>query len=426
MWGTLYLVLMALIVGAIIIKPHLAVLGLLTMFALEQWGTIYYPALRNYGQLTNILFLSLLIFSVIRRSGTISINLDFENIKIRALGIMLIVYAAFTLLWTPPDAEGLSHWVTAWPYLVAALVLAPLVIRTPEDLESVQLGVIYFGGFLVALFAFIPEWFNRRIVLGFGEELALPLPLAQLSGYVMIAGIFHFRKNTFTAIWSLAAMICALVVMVKSGSRGQFIFGFLCAGIVASYAWGEGNSKKILPVVFVLGILGIISYFVFMQTDLLTDRWETGNLSQDLSGRFAMSIALLGQAFSNPISMLIGLGNSAAFSYVGFYPHIVPLEVLAEEGVIGFTMFVTMVVLIFRSGSQLLNSELLTPNERKVVAVNSAWWLFTFLLCFKQGSLVTSPELFMFAALHEKLYCVVRDRVAYTQYYAEDHSQQSN
>lgn len=418
MWGIVYLVLMAVIVTAIVIRPYYALVGLLSMFALEQWGILYYPIVRSYGQLTNILFLSLLIFSVLRRFQSISFAATFSDIKVRFLGALLIALAAFSLLWTPADVDVFSIWRKALPYMIAAIILAPLVFRSVSEMQSAQIGLIYYAGFLLLLFAFIPQWHNRRLFIGYDEELALPLALAQLSGYVMIASIFHFRKSILTAVVSAAAIICAFIVLVKSGSRGQFIFVFLSVGLVASYAWGEGNSKRIAPVFLLMGVLSGIAYFVFQETGLLTDRWDSENLSADLSGRFLLSFELLGHAFSNPLTMLIGLGNSASFSatLLGYYPHVVPLEILGEEGLIGFGIFVTMIVLIFRSGSLLLNSPLLTAEERKVVAVNSAWWLFTFLLCFKQGSLVTSPELFLFAALNEKCLWMVKNRVTYEHY----------
>ncbi|HNK51686.1 MAG TPA: hypothetical protein PKX75_21965, partial [Nitrospira sp.] len=67
-------------------------------------------------------------------------------------------------------------------------------------------------------------------------------------------------------------------------------------------------------------------------------RWSESKMVSDLDGRWEMAAKLLSAWWGEgPATIFGGLGNSAAFDphIVGFYPHILPLEILAEEGVLG-------------------------------------------------------------------------------------------
>jgi hypothetical protein len=105
------------------------------------------------------------------------------------------------------------------------------------------------------------------------------------------------------------------------------------------------------------------------------------------------------------MTFLIGLGNSASFStdIVGFYPHLVPAEVLAEEGVIGALMLTSLFFLALQIGLKGIRLTVGSPEQRGVVSALFGMFLFAFLLSLKQGSLVnSSAQIFLFLILLDR------------------------
>ena len=124
----------------------------------------------------------------------------------------------------------------------------------------------------------------------------------------------------------------------------------------------------------------------------------------DFSERLDLALILLDRWSLSPLTIIFGLGNSASFSpsIIGVYPHVVPLEVLGEEGLIGFFLFALVLFLTFSQVKIAALPGALTQSQRKVYAANLACFVFSLFLAFKQGSLLGSYAIFLFAALGEK------------------------
>ena len=120
-----------------------------------------------------------------------------------------------------------------------------------------------------------------------------------------------------------------------------------------------------------------------------------------MSGRLEQAFRLTRLWYGTPETLLFGLGNSASFDsrILGIYPHFVPLEVLAEEGVIGFTIFLLILFLASKVVLQCYRYAQRFPSERPIIACLIATFFYSLLLALKQGSLLGNLELFMFGIL---------------------------
>lgn len=121
-------------------------------------------------------------------------------------------------------------------------------------------------------------------------------------------------------------------------------------------------------------------------------------------------------AGSNFAVLLFGLGNSASFSpsVVGYYPHMVPVEVLAEEGLLGFVLFAVLNIVFVVRALQAIRECGRDPERRGVVAALTGMYAFAALLSLKQGSLLNmSAEIFLFLLVLERVTLTYRrQRVA--------------
>ncbi len=412
MWGAVYIVIMVGLFAASIRKPYFAYVALLSMFGIEQWGMLYIPYLLQHQTFTNIAVFIILAFAIVVKPPSFSFRAG--NHKIRLWGLLLIAYAYASHIWAPIEAHSWIYWKATWPYLISSIFLATIVIKSVNDMENAYKWFVWVGGFLLILFAFIPEWQNRHIIISgnynVGTKLALPLTLAQLSGYVLIAVLINYKKNIMNTLVVAAVLVGVLVVMLKSGSRGPMVFSILAIVMVAPRVWGRGVFNKIIPVAIITAILIFVIDVVLSDVNTFSSRWSFESMTNDMVGRLNMSMILLVEAYKSPMTILFGLGNSASFSplIIGSYPHIVPLEILAEEGIIGFIIFSIFSYKVFIYGRKMLKNRAIDMQEKKVLATTYACWLFTIFLCFKQGSLITSPNIFLFAIMCERLYVITK------------------
>jgi hypothetical protein len=149
-------------------------------------------------------------------------------------------------------------------------------------------------------------------------------------------------------------------------------------------------------------VVGALAAAVFLSLALLgaeADRWSADRVSGDVGGRTAMALELLAASTRDVGTLFFGLGNSASFDLLGVYPHIVALEILGEEGLLGLALFIALLAVMARRLFGLLGTSARAPADRAVFAALLASVVFHLLLSFKQGSLLGSPYLLMHAML---------------------------
>ena len=133
-----------------------------------------------------------------------------------------------------------------------------------------------------------------------------------------------------------------------------------------------------------------------------------------MSDRLRQGLFLLELWFDSPQTIIFGLGNSASFDprILGMYPHFVPLEILAEEGLAGFGLYLLILYHAMSSARRSFNALANAPKERSLLGALLALFLFTFLLSLKQGSMLLNLELFMFAIILGKYERILRQGLA--------------
>jgi len=291
------------------------------------------------------------------------------------------------------------------------LVLAPLLINRRSDFKDSQETFIWLGGALIVFMAFVPEWGARSLVTsGSGQEMYSPLSLAQLAGYLLITATIYFKKNYLNIGWLTLVIVAALVVALKSGSRGQFFISILSVFLVAPLVWERVTFKNAVKFALTGALIALTSYYAFDMAVTHSSRWKIGQMADDMNVRWNMAQILLSAWINSPLAIIFGLGNSASISgdLIGAYPHIVLLEILGEEGIIGFVLFLAVILLSVRQAMRLNTLTILSKDVRRAYAASFGCFLFTLFLSFKQGSLINSPMIFFFAAISEKYFCLVK------------------
>jgi hypothetical protein len=400
MWLALFAGIIAFLLWRSLKKPTVALAGAFCLFSLEQWGQAKIPYLVAHGTLTNFTIAVLLAIALVVQLVRGRLRLNYYP-TFGYVVILLLVYAYISSLWSPREDLSAEQWALAWPYLVCFVLFAPLLIERTNETTAMLSTFVIVGTFSILILLFFVEWQGRWVVIKGATFGGNPLASSQMAGSVMLVSIIcqHVRPIEPWGVlrWIVVAVCIALAV--KTGSRGQV----LSLLIVLAIFWPmTGRKFGLWPTLAALvGCIALgwgISFAVQEFWGSNDPRWNEGKILSDAEGRWDMASRLMSAWWGGgPLTILIGLGNSAAFDprIVGYYPHILPLEVIAEEGLIGFLMY--MVILVvgvkeFRS-AYLQTKDL--REERETLVALAAIFTYAFLLSFKQGSLIGSPDMWM-------------------------------
>jgi hypothetical protein len=408
----IYCGVVAILLAGSVRRPAFALGAFLCMFGLEQWGATKIGFIASHGSFTNYLAVVIVMMAfglrLFQRGG-----LRLINGPVHVLVILLYAYAAATLLWTPAYATAMEEWHAQAPYLLISVIFLPLLIQSPTDAGEGLRGTVIPGAILAAALAFLVQWGYRRIEsdVSAGDAILLPLAIAQLGAVVFIIAVLYLRWRGISALVAMALVAISVILVIKTGSRGQLISMFLSAMLCIPIARGWSLSRGTI-----LGLVGaglaVIAIWTLLPdlSNLLSmeqGRFDTDRAVVDYEQRMDAADRLLDAYLGSGIlGLLFGLGNSASFApqVVGFYTHIVPIEILCELGLVGFSLFVAILGLTARAMlrfASLLAVPQIGPETRRVVACLSALAVIELLLSFKEGSLVRDVNLFLFPILIE-------------------------
>jgi hypothetical protein len=402
--------LLSLLLGTLY-RPAIGLAALACIQVLDFWGQLASPWLAENGKFTNLYVVGLIAIGLLRaqqRSSEKTHGIPW----VQVLVICLWIEAGISLYWSPAFKQGVGEWSKYWPYMMLHASLVPLLFRRPIDLQHGLSAVLVLGAILAVLVDAFVRWDQRFIVSFYNpnEKFWNALAFAQLAGYVTIAAVLlNHRKSWFWRLLKIVAIVSSVILVVKSGTRGQFVLMAALPIAFLPMSRPLGSMKAYVSGLLLVVCLASASIFAYDSFTHQDERWSSGRFESDWELRVMMADKLVNHwlkaSNGDPTVLLLGLGNSASFSQRinGFYPHIVVPEILGEEGLLGLGLFcsaVWMSIYITRSAYRLSIED---PVQRGILATLAASFTFAFILSFKQGSLVGySAELFSFAILIER------------------------
>ena len=394
-------------------KPAVAVTGAMLMFGVEQWAQSTSSIFVAKQWLANVIFIALsglaLMLTLYRRQ----VRLHYSQ-GVNKLSIVLFFYVLMSFFWTFNQRITFDVWCKEGPYVLMFVFLCPLLINSEKDVRYFLGKLALMGTILILLICLTSEFTYRGLALSSGPNglKTNPLELGTLGGIVGLAILLLNSEGIkrYLSIIKWAVFLGCIYVIVQSGSRGQFIA--LAAGLLIFYP----ISKNIANIRgFFLGSLGAITagiiIYAIMNAYASEGRWGVENAFANYQeSRFGMVGILLSYWLtSNPIAYILGLGNSASFdqTIIGFYPHFVPIEVLTEEGLVGFAIYIAIGVITFKHIVALRKLTKHSHIHRGCYALLGALCLYYLLISFKQGSLLTTAPYFMIAMILERYHVIL-------------------
>lgn len=317
--------------------------------------------------------------------------------------VSLLFYILMSGLWSYSDQVN-AQLIQNAPYIVASLMVVLVVLNT-EDVEGFIKGIVFFGAIAVIGLTMSPYFEVGGVRVPWlkdihGNDLRLNyLQLGFTSGILLICLSSVKLVSNRWIDWIMRALLgaMALYVMIKSGARGQTAFALACAGLAMLSSSKRLTTSLLFLVVVGSGVTVIIMEFMDEMWSG-SSRWNLDSVAGDGGGR--LDLALLGLSLwsREMLTMFFGIGNYSIAQITGSYPHIVPLEVLAEEGLVGFLIYIYFVMSVFIKGVKLISQGNVSQESNYYVVIVIAA-LYNFLLSLKQGTVLINYPFFMFGLL---------------------------
>ena len=234
------------------------------------------------------------------------------------------------------------------PYIFAFAVLAPFCALNYREVDTAIKTIVHFGAILLIVLAFSEYGKNGRgVVLQLADGRlaeANPLAAATFGGYVSICAIFYMytkrSQPTLQKAFYSVIILLGVFVIIRSGSRGQLIALFASSLLWLPITAKVAAKRSSIIAVAIAGVIAIGSWFYVSNSG--SYRWDLDTVSDSGSGRIAQTLFVIESMLEEgPSAWILGLGNSASYSLIGGYPHNVPGEVLAEEGILGFMLYLS-------------------------------------------------------------------------------------
>ena len=336
-------------------QPGVAIGLLLCLFGLEsvlQAKSAFFIDNSRYVNLgIGIVILVAAVFSFLRRPKSF-----FQISPVHWMVYILLLYAFLSLYWTlaPEYSRRLR---TALPYYGTYLVLAPLLTRDKNALADGMKWALWIGVPIMLIMCFGCEWGRRGLILAkpYVTDMIIynetrPLATATMgASLATICLVTDFNKAI--GIWlRLAVFALGLYIAFKTESRGQAVAIIAIAVIIYPLANRAASVKGAVITVIGMSILGYIVYLLATNLELV--RWQSEHVQEALEGRAFMSEILLNHWFDNfGIFSIIGYGAHSCWKVIGAFPHNLPVEIFFELGLVGFGLFLAM---LLKSGKNCL------------------------------------------------------------------------
>jgi hypothetical protein len=369
-------------------RAPVAVAAVLCMFGLDQLGQMSHPWLLQHQTFTNYIVGVLLLLGLVRKRTGASQPLS-GNHEIW-LAVLLYGYAFTSLLWTTVPEAAWKQWLAAGPYVAVALA-CPLLVTSQRDMWLALRWTSVIGLVLSFVVLVFGNWGIRGLMVGYYATETNPLALASLAGVVAATTLFvgFGRKSWLEWLLRLAGVVICVLLIIRSGSRGQLLAVVASLALMLPMRFSLARVRGLVPAVLACVAI-VVALDVGSSLYVVNDeaRWSSAQAGADVTGRFAMVLALLNEWSKSPLTILFGLGTSASFGLMGIYPHNMPAEVLGEEGLIGFSLLLSLLIPTAAVFLRLRRSAQQWPERAEVLAASGALALFCFMLSLKQGNLL--------------------------------------
>lgn len=272
----------------------------------------------------------------------------------------IIIYFA----WVVWSVIGLSNAVDRELYVgglrtivqMAVMILVVSGIMVQQKNMSVTMLAMIVGGMIVAFLTLYTGEFQQAADVEGKTRAAGITENANSFAYLLlfvIIGVFFFWERKSSSKWRMFLLLImgvAFIGVTLSASRkgffGVLVFIFLWWAFCKKKKLSRNPIKAYIVVVLLLGGLYFVAEHIISST-VLGKRFELAEIEHGSESRIQMYKDGLEMIRNNPL-IGVGLDNYRALSTSGLYSHSDYVEVAANTGIIGFILYFSIYVVLWR------------------------------------------------------------------------------
>lgn len=297
------------------------------------------------------------------------------------LVLLFFLWNAASVYWSLDPSATLQRIITYGQIFLALLVFWE-VFQKPSQLTA-GLQAYLFGEYVLVA-GTIYSYLNGIVAVAYEDRYSAPgvnandLALSLILGLVVATYLFlsqgRGKWNVVLKIINLAYIPLAIFAIVLTGTRTSLLAVIPLPFYVAISPQIKWQQKISLAVAFLIVLLALLP---FIPQAVLARLGTTGSsiAGEDLGGRVGIWREAIMVLAGRP---LLGSGSATLISLIGGAAHNTFLSVAAETGLIGFTLFLSILVITFYQALRL-------PIKK------SAVWIAIF-MCWAIGAFTLSWE----------------------------------
>lgn len=191
-------------------------------------------------------------------------------------------------------------------------------------------------------------------------------------------------------IWVIAFLVMSFAGLALTGKRAHFVFAILSLIIIYLVSYAGNDRRAVIIRVFVGALIAFVCYFIFIRISA----FQAIILRLELFGSLGDTSTNIRQGYwETALSMfrenpLFGIGwrqfRYLASSVNGNDVHNVYLQLLAETGIIGFTLYITFFVIHYVRTVKIINrrTDEISVQTYLPVLFSLGYQTFFLLYCF--------------------------------------------
>ena len=368
--------------------------------------TALIPTLGMLSGLTASFTVTLLLIALLLKSrGTLSFSI--KDYKLETLFLIWCFICCFV---TPNPMKSLTSFLEVFFFIVLGLVLKNKIAINNDSQIKIEKAVFY--GIAAAVILFFIEYFSQGMVFrNFRNIFQSDSPsfyqlnsldrgcaLLSISSWIVIANLLNSRK--YVQVLCFYGLV--FLVLYLSDSLASLI-GFILAGLLLIF--GRFISTKFFKVATILTLIGSI---LFPITVHKIDPYKTSEEYSEVLPDSAKHRLFIWHFVSERLehNSFTGAGFAASRQFVAsdkemieyrnyhwsplpLHPHSNVLQILFETGIIGFVLFMSIVLKNLRKVEDLVKSNINFGSASYACFVNyyvigmisfsiwQAWWVAT-------------------------------------------------
>jgi O-antigen ligase len=241
------------------------------------------------------------------------------------------------------------HKVVFYFFYNLLLIALPLIFYKDFERLGNIFKIAFLAGLVLALFSSLKALTVPDYIRFSPSESVNPIWLGRSLGVSVLCGVYWFvtSKQSFTKIFLLVTIPFFLFPMFRTWSRAPLVGMLLCVFLFYLLQPDQPLSRKIkisLPFL-------ISSIIILLNTAThLVSRLRTPMI-QEMSTAFRLLAWLKGWEYfmASPVTGVGTGGYYMKMLYGDFtYPHNLFLEVACENGIIGLTIMIAFVIIVFK------------------------------------------------------------------------------